>query len=212
MTVQVVNKVVVKPHVWIECPHCKEQMDVNWYVELVLSDRRKAENTPPKFEQTCRNCDASYSFYAHSHTDIDYTQIPTKEFRGLMLVKRPEQELYMVVEQAFYVRDDKVQSDNEYWINQHTCPTNWFKVLMVAESGNPDPHGVFVWVRSLTFVEIEQKFGYKRDMLRGEDDDCNAQNEAFLHIFPEIETGGIIIEDEAERMAGQQMLIEQGKL
>lgn len=36
--------------------------------------------------------------------------------------------------------------------------------------------------------------------------------EPIYAIFPEIETGGIIIEDEAERMAGQQLLIEQGKL
>jgi hypothetical protein len=187
-------------------------MHVHWYVGYVLSDRKKEEGKPPTFEATCDGCDVSYEFFVHSPTDIDFKEIPTKQFSGLMLVKRPEEELYMVVEQNFYVRNGKVDLDNEFWINSSTCPTNWFKVLMVAECGDPDPHGVFEWVRALTFAEIEQKFGYKRDMLRGEDDDPNAQNEALLRIFPEIETGGIIIEDDAERMAGQQMLIEQGKL
>jgi hypothetical protein len=129
-----------------------------------------------------------------------------------MLVKRPDEELYMVVEQTFYVRDGKVDLDQQYYIDEHTCPTNWFKVLMVALNGDPDPHGVFEWVRSLTYVEIEQKFGYKRDFLRGEDDSPNDVEEALMRIFPEIETGGIIIESDAERTAAQQLMIEKGEL
>jgi len=212
MEVQASNKMQIKQQTVCICPKCNSDMRVSWYVDYVLSDRKKAEGKPPTFEQTCKGCDTSYEFFVHSPTDIDFKEIPTKQFSGLMLVKRPDEELYMVVEQNFYVRNGKVDLDNEFWINESTCPTNWFKVLLVAEDGDPDPHGVFQWVRALTYVEIEEKFGYKRDFLRGEGDDSNAQNEALLHIFPEIETGGIIIEDDAERHAGQQLLIEQGKL
>ena len=212
MELQTTNKMQTKQLTVCVCPECKEDINVGWYVNYVLSDRKKAEGKPPTFEQTCKGCDVSYEFFVHSPTDIDFKVIDPKQYYGLMLVKRPDEELYMVVEQAYYVRSGVISLDQEYWVNSGTCPTNWFKVLLVAEDGDPDPHGCFEWVRSLTYAEIKEKFGYERSMLRGEDDDCNAVEVAMLHIFPEIETGGIIIEDDAERMAGQQLLIEQGKL
>ncbi|MNQ14318.1 hypothetical protein D3C85_272650 [compost metagenome] len=197
MTVQVVNKVETIQRTSVVCPKCSHHMHVHWYVGFVLSDRKKAEGKPPTFEATCGGCDVSYEFFVHSPTDIDFKEIPTKQFSGLMLVKRPDEELYMVVEQNFYVRNGKVDLDNEFWINESTCPTNWFKVLLVAEDGDPDPHGVFQWVRALTYVEIKEKFGYERDFLRGEGDDPNAVEEAILHIFPEIANGGTFMEGEA---------------
>lgn len=209
MTVQVVNKAKTLQRTSILCPACNYTMHVDWYVDLVLGERYKKQGKEPTFEQTCKGCDASYEFHAHSPTDIDFKQIPTKEYRGLMLVKRPDEELYIVVEQAYYVRGGVVKLDNEYWVNEGTCPTNWFKVLLVAEDGDPDPHGCFEWVRSLTYAEIEEKFGYKRDFLRGEDDDPNAVEEAFLHIFPEITNGGTIVEGDAELVNVAPLALEQ---
>lgn len=212
MTVQVVNKVQTLQRTSVVCPKCQYHMHVHWYVNFVLSDRKKAEGKSPTFESTCGGCDVSYEFFVHSPTDIDFKEIPTKQFSGLMLVKRPDEELYMIVEQAYYTREDgSVRLDQEYWVNESTCPTNWFKVLMVAEDGDPDPHGVFQWVRGITYKDIEAKFDYSRGMLRGEDDDTNAVEQAFLHIFPEIENGGTIIEEEAQRVNIIQLAIEKDK-
>lgn len=209
MTIQLVNKARIKQRTSVLCPSCDCAMHVDWYVDLVLSERRKKEGKAPTFEQTCKGCDESFEFFVYTPTDITLRKIPTKEFRGLMLVKRPDEELYMVVEQAFYVRDGKVDLDNEFWINESTCPTNWFKVLLVAEDGDPDPHGVFQWVRALTYAEIKEKFGYERDFLRGEGDDPNAVEEAMLHIFPEISNGGTIVEGDVELVNVAPLALEQ---
>lgn len=197
MTEQVLQSIETIQRTSVVCPKCKDHIHVHWYVNYLLSDRKKAEGKEPTFEQTCKGCDTSYEFFVHSPTDIDYKVIDPKQYYGLMLVKRPDEELYMVVEQAYYVRSGVISLDQEYWVNSGTCPTNWFKVLLVAEDGDPDPHGCFEWVRSLTYAEIEEKFGYKRDFLRGEDDDPNAVEEAFLHIFPEITNGGTFLEGDA---------------
>lgn len=208
------HKALTKTKTLAECPKCKYSMDVSWYVELVHEPRRLEKGEKPEFDRTCKGCDTTYHFVSASALDLTMTEVATHEWRGLMLVKRPDEELYIVLEQAYYADRETglPRIDNEYWVNEHTCPTNWFKVLLIAENGNPDPHGVFEWVRGLTYQDIKEKFGYDRDFLRGEGDDPNAVEAAMLHIFPEIESGGIIIEDDAERHAGQQLLIEQGKL
>ena len=209
MELQTTNKAAIRQRTSVICPGCKYNMHVHWYVDFVLSERKQKEGKPPTFEATCKGCDTSFEFFVHSPTDIDFKVIPTKQFDGLMLVKRPDEELYIVVEQAYYV-DEKtgnVRIDNEYWVNESTCPTNWFKVLLIAEDGDPDPHGVFQWVRALTYADIEAKFGYKRDFLRGEGDDCNAVETAMLHIFPEIANGGTVLEGDAVEVV-QPVLVE----
>jgi hypothetical protein len=184
-------------------------MHVHWYVDYVLSERKKKEGGEPTFESTCKGCDSSFMFWVDSPTDIRYGEIQTKGYYGLMLVRRPDEELYMVVEQQFYVRDGKIALDQEYWVTSGTCPTNWFKVLMVAEDGDTDPHGCFEWVRSITYQDIEAKFGYKRDFLRGEGDSPNDQEEAFTHIFPEIVTGCTIVEGDTQRVNVIQLAINK---
>lgn len=214
MTDQVQNKATTRQQTVVECPKCKFEINTAWYVNLVLSERVKAKGKEPTFEQTCRGCDAAFKFHVTTPTDITYEEIKPSKISGLMLVKHHTEELYMVVEQTFYEdrRTGEFNLDLEYFIDEHTCPTNWFKVLMVAENGDVDPHGVFRWVRSVTFNEVKEKFGYERDFLRGEGDDPNAQEEALVKIFPEIELGTAISEDEQERTTAIAEAVEQGKL
>ena len=76
---------------------------------------------------------------------------------------------------------DKLQEHLEYYYEEHTCPTNFIRVPMIAVDGDTDPHGIFRFVRSVWMTP-----GYDKD-----DDDF------LLRTFPEISGG-----NEAEKKKG----------
>lgn len=41
------------------------------------------------------------------------------------------------------------QEDDRFFYEEHSCPTNWLKPLMVAHRGDTDPHGVIQFVRAV---------------------------------------------------------------
>lgn len=47
---------------------------------------------------------------------------------------------------------DKINDDKEYWINQHTCPSNWLR-HSISHDNDLDPHGVFQHVRTIIAPE-----------------------------------------------------------
>lgn len=58
--------------------------------------------------------------------------------------------VYFVVEGVTkYGPRDKVQDHEEYFYNEHTCPTNFIRIPLIAKDGDCDPHGVFTFVESV---------------------------------------------------------------
>lgn len=43
-------------------------------------------------------------------------------------------------------------AQDAYFYEEHTCPSNWLGVDVVAPDGDPDPHGLFRWVST----EVDQ--------------------------------------------------------
>lgn len=201
------------PQTAVGCPNCKASIAVEWHVGRV----ERNETTERKFDVCCRNCDTPYKITVNSREDITYDDVerqkPTQD-KGLMLLKyyKEESELYLVVEQDFYYHGkDAPNTDMSYWINEHTCPTNWLRsVRLIADDGDCDPHGVFQFVRAYTYVEIEKQFGFKRKFLQGDDDDNIAEEKALIEIFPELVYGKIIREGFEERQIDR--LFEQGEV
>jgi hypothetical protein len=44
---------------------------------------------------------------------------------------------------------DELQKSEEYFYNEHTCPTNFIPILMIAHNGDLDPHGLFRFIESV---------------------------------------------------------------
>lgn len=175
------------------CPCCKGNINVQWYVE------QRREKTPEErekytFQKSCNDCDSNYQF-SFEGDELMMVSIAPKSLQGMMLVKRPNQELYLVVEQTFYIREGVVDLDFEYWVNDSTCPTNWLDVMMIAEDGDDDPHGVFEFVRAVTYKDVQERLGITRATLRGMMDSDKAINV----VFPEIREGGTVVEGVVER-------------
>lgn len=174
----------------VGCPTCGRETDITWLVDRLKQPESERDHPKTTTEQNCADCDTRFvitpSVVDGKLTGVSGGILPTNHRRGLMLVKRPEDDLYLVVETTFHDHGDGPSTDLNYYINEHTCPTNWLPVLMIAENGDPDPHGVFKFVRGVTFAEIKETFGYSLETLRH---GCNDQDEALLAIFPEIEFG-----------------------
>jgi len=76
----------------------------------------------------------------------------TGEYAKLVLLRVPPRlsPIYLVVRATQYRPEEAVDSGDEYFYNQHTCPTNWIgDVEMVIADGSTDPHGVAQWVASI---------------------------------------------------------------
>lgn len=178
-------KATIVPHAIIACPHCHNDLDIEWHVKAVLDNKVVGNFTPT----SCKDCDKAWELVINSREDIHCVEKPIEQWQGLMLVKQASANVHLVLEQTFYADDGKPRIDLTYWIDQHTCPTNWLPVLAVAAEGNFDPHGVFEFVRAVTFAEIHEEYGYTRHFLRGDTDDNISEENALHHIFPEIKSG-----------------------
>lgn len=98
-------------------------------------------------------------------------------FKTLVLLHRDG--VFIVVEGcATFEPLESVNEHNEYFYNEHTCPTNYLQVEAVCIDGNMDPHGVFEFVRTVWMTQeyVEQR---EEEGFSGEDD-------LLLAYFPEL--------------------------
>jgi len=78
---------------------------------------------------------------------------------------------------------DEFEESHRYWLEEHTCPTNFMAGEVIVNQGDLDPHGLFTYVRSVKAVEVPK----------------SPNDEAFwCEMFPEIkdDESGQIIEGE----------------
>lgn len=80
--------------------------------------------------------------------DMDEMSVPCA-----VLLELPPQakSIYFVLKSRDYGRavNGERFEGADYYYNEHTCPTNWFrKVEIVASHGDCDPHGLFRYVAS----------------------------------------------------------------
>jgi hypothetical protein len=121
-----------------------------------------------------------------------------KTHRLTTLVKIPPQTetVYFVIETQAWTRKEgePVDLDQDYYINEHSCPTNWFgDIRAVVIGADGDPHGLIRHVRSITeadadaiALKVRQKQGYDEN---GEYDGSSDSTTDFLVVagmFPEV--------------------------
>lgn len=178
MSVPFINA-AVQHELCIQCPTCQSRHNIEWYVQSHLKENEKASS------KHCGDCDTHFEFQIKDRNTVLIRTIPTTSWKGYMVVKQYEQPIYMVVETTFYDHHKTGQPnmDQTYWVDEHTCITNWLDVEIITEAGDTDPHGLFRFVRGMTFTQIKEQFGHDRKWLRDGGMDVD---EAFCTIFPEL--------------------------
>lgn len=140
---------------YIICPHCNEK-----------SGRQIShlyDQTPRSWGPwECDNCDKYFSGTVNAPRDVTLVKEdrPPKT-RLLTLMKFPGKkgDVFFVLNHFDYGHgdpNDELQSHNQYFFEEHSCPTNWLRdTAVVVQNGDQDPHGFLEHVRT---VRVEKYF------------------------------------------------------
>lgn len=86
----------------------------------------------------------------------------------VLVLKPHDKPVYFVVEGMRFEgegHDDVSEADKkEFYYNEHSCPTNWFKPTVVAFDGDDDPHGL------IEFVATRDDTDFPKDETHGPND------------------------------------------
>lgn len=140
---------VSKPRLFFTCPHCGD--DTSYSVTHFLDDKDDHSFGPWQ-------CDACgwvvYGIWYTATQTVSITELieRPKQINGYLLLRvSTEEPVWLIVENPIYTRDtlepmaEEIRH-KEYWVNEHTCPTNIVRVeAIIAGQGDTyddDPHGV----------------------------------------------------------------------
>lgn len=173
----------------VVCPNCEEVMLDREYIQDMLSPSESGSTDSTwKVSETCDSCDHAYDFvYNRQTATMTYKEIVPNYLSGLSLIRSINDGLHLVIVDEF-VREkdsDNYDVDQSHYI-ENTCVTNWLPVLAVCVMGDLDPHGVFEFVRGITFRDIEKNHGYNRKFFFDHLALMDTDEDALYHIFPEM--------------------------
>lgn len=176
---------------YLTCPNCGERG--------YCVDHRVKPGETVTWPEDCRECDHKFQYTLTAEGLLTYEPLPQDRIGVLCLLEYHNNKvpLRLVVESKAYKHhgDTDYNFDKSYWFNEHTCPTNFFDVVLICDAGDLDPHGVFQLVRSIRIDEALVQLGVTREKLF----DCN--NEGMIaELFPELlleeGSGDTVIEGE----------------
>jgi predicted RNA-binding Zn-ribbon protein involved in translation (DUF1610 family) len=171
----------------IICPNCGEDsgIKVDVYKKLGL---------PYTFlSGTCESCGREYSKVTiNSLSDVEVELKDTFSVDQYVLLKMEPQKnpVYIVIKAKDFGRggDAKDDDSKRYYYEEHSCPINYLGVVLIAEGGDTDPHGIFEYVRSLDCPELDPS--YCDDKIPPVDQkftiDASTEDEYLTKVFPEL--------------------------
>ena len=102
----------------------------------------------------CDECGVGITGKAEADgADVEIRQGERRENRLALLELKSEEPVYVLID-ASRVRganetEEETNHHDRYFYDEHTCPTNWLdNVVEVFHGSEPDPHGLFRFVRS----------------------------------------------------------------
>lgn len=131
----------------------------------VVTGARSHEENWLEFERKCPGAKRLHDVLKATADEGEKQAIALKApgtgaFRKLVLMKRPADDLYFVLEHSAsdpqYVTDDHLR----YLFNEHSCPTNWIdQTVAVIDNGDGDPHGFmeFVGTADVPYEDIDDE-------------------------------------------------------
>lgn len=161
--------------VYVHCPHCGAKDNL---VSHLFNDPIESSFGP----WYCDSCGGSYKGRVIEENWVVLTPLEESRIPQYVLLEIPPREesiFFITTGMAFRKLGNDIDDEkrkNEYFYNEHTCPTNWLKdVQMIAYDGNLDPHGIARYVRHVDKPSLDHEL----------DDDY----EFVENNFPEIEKG-----------------------
>lgn len=157
---------------YFTCPNCdsEERHDISHLINDHANFDRKMET------RTCRACQHKIHFTlrakhdasgVHVSIETEVTPIALKDqlTSGLVLLESNCEDengrIYLVVHSDYLskLRTPEEEGTLFYHYDEGTCPTNWSKdIVAFIHQGDSDPHGVFTYVRHLTWSEINKRY------------------------------------------------------
>lgn len=151
---------------YITCPHCVERNHTN--AVITFKHWFSNPNNSPVAKQNDLECDTCLGLF-----NVEYA-IATEEFKvtrsenrnSLVLMRSMnndgEDPIYVLVKTPEYknahrnMSEDEKHASDHYYFTEHTCPTNYIEVEQMIYRGDPDPHGVFEFVRRICLDEYDK--------------------------------------------------------
>ena len=99
----------------------------------------------------CDNCGKAWSMKFYENGDIEIIQ--REEMKQKTLVALRHNNIFLLVEGMVFNND---YSSDEYYYNEHTCPTNYLRrveVIIDGDNNDPDPHGLFEYMKAIPYPE-----------------------------------------------------------
>jgi hypothetical protein len=135
-----------KPERYIRCPGCNGS-------DFSVSHLAIGVNT----RWSCDKCGCCFRLEVVSHDRVDCEVIQGERTEKTRVTLQSDGPMTIVVEGMRSVDDAAplpLGDGDEYFYNEHTCPTNYLRVLkVVAPDGDEDPHGIFSYVKTEPWVE-----------------------------------------------------------
>lgn len=163
----------IKTYIQTGCLSCKSEInDIN--------NRINAITTTNIY---CHECGANNEYIINNNV-IHGKLVERTEEKGIALLKYVDDpSLLILVETYFHYENGKLTAesyDSSFYFEESTCPTNYLKCAVISHNGDTDPHGVFQFVRQLTYNGMCAKFNITKDDL------LDPNNNYLEQLFPEI--------------------------
>lgn len=93
----------------------------------------------------------------------------------LLKITTPAKPIYFVIEGLAIWPEtiEELCSHEQYFYEEHTCPTNFIRIPLIAQGGDLDPHGVFEFVDAVWMTN--EYLGYV---------ESGEENEYLIEVFP----------------------------
>ncbi len=137
------------PTRYIHCPGCGKQ-------EFAVSHLPVGTKTA----WYCDECGVKFHLHILSETEVATFLDDSERKEKTLVTLRSETPVTLVVEGMRFVRDGQPENGTEhdrYFYDEHTCPTNYLPrtLKVVDETGSDDPHGIFRYVKTEAWRNIE---------------------------------------------------------
>jgi ribosomal protein L37AE/L43A len=143
---------------WVKCPTCGAR---TFQVTHLMPDldhpkRGGSRSFGPWYCDACGQGIRGKLYRTGFVIEVDVDVLPEKhqDFYDLLKLEPRTEPVYFLVE-ASHGRAD--EEDLRFLYEEHQCPTNFIRCKLMIADGNPDPHGLYRYVKSVPVPESHKQ-------------------------------------------------------
>jgi predicted RNA-binding Zn-ribbon protein involved in translation (DUF1610 family) len=142
-----------------KCPNCGEFSSSLTHIEV-------GQTFGPWY---CSDCGRGYVGKRITHTEVDLNTYLRQCIKTLVLLRNDDgldltmleahsvevaeyKPVFVIVEGIHVIDNDKEElrfDGDQYFYEEHSCPTNFMKVECFIQGDDADPHGIWLWVETI---------------------------------------------------------------